>query len=77
MKSDAVITGYSKDGLIFNDGSELKADIILLATGFEMSFGPTIGRILGADVAAQLEEFWGLDEEGEVRGAWKPLGRKL
>ncbi|EGC41655.1 flavin-containing monooxygenase [Histoplasma capsulatum var. duboisii H88] len=74
VKSDAVITGYSKDGFIFNDGSELKADIILLATGFEMSFGPTIARILGADVAAQLEEFWGLDEEGEVRGAWKPLG---
>lgn len=62
---------------MFEDGSELKADIIVLATGFEMSFRPTVARILGADVAAQIEEFWGLDEEGEVRGAWKPIGRKL
>ncbi|KLJ06420.1 hypothetical protein EMPG_10181 [Blastomyces silverae] len=74
VKSGSAISGYSKDGLMFDDGSELKADIIILATGFEMSFRPTVARILGADVAALVEEFWGLDEEGEVRGAWKPIG---
>ncbi|KKZ60411.1 hypothetical protein EMCG_00697 [[Emmonsia] crescens] len=74
VKSDSLIAGYTKDGLMFEDGSELKADIIVLATGFEMSFRPTVARILGADVAAQIEEFWGLDEEGEIRGAWKPIG---
>ncbi|PGH04839.1 hypothetical protein GX51_03326 [Blastomyces parvus] len=74
VKSGSAISGYSNDGLMFDDGSELKADIIVLATGFEMSFRPIVARILGADIAAQVEEFWGLDEEGEVRGAWKPIG---
>ncbi|OJD26871.1 hypothetical protein ACJ73_01735 [Blastomyces percursus] len=74
VKSGSAISSYSEDGLVFDDGSELKADIIILATGFEMSFRPTVERILGADVAARVEEFWGLDEEGEVRGAWKPIG---
>ncbi|EQL30670.1 hypothetical protein BDFG_06926 [Blastomyces dermatitidis ATCC 26199] len=74
VKSGTAISSYSKDGLMFDDGSELEADIIILATGFEMSFRPTVARILGADIAARVEEFWGLDEEGEVRGAWKPIG---
>ncbi|OAX78966.1 hypothetical protein ACJ72_06720 [Emergomyces africanus] len=74
VKSGSLITSYTKNGLMFEDGCELEADIIVLATGYEMSLRPTVARILGTDVAAQIDEFWGLDEEGEVRGAWKPIG---
>ncbi|KAK2805589.1 hypothetical protein FQN50_006104 [Emmonsiellopsis sp. PD_5] len=74
VKSDALIAGYTEEGLIFDDGSELKADIILHATGFETSYRPTIARILGPKTAAQVDDFWGLDHEGEIKGAYKPSG---
>ncbi|KAK2782663.1 hypothetical protein FQN52_000763 [Onygenales sp. PD_12] len=74
VKSDALIAGYTEDGLIFDDGSELKTDIILHATGFETSYRPTISRILGPEIAARVNDFWGLDQEGEIKGAYKPSG---
>ncbi|PGH12145.1 hypothetical protein AJ79_04439 [Helicocarpus griseus UAMH5409] len=74
VKSDSLIAGYTKNGLIFEDGSEVKADVIVLATGYETSFRPTVVRILGANIAAQVEDFWGLDREGEVVGGYKPIG---
>jgi hypothetical protein len=32
-------------------------------------------RILGEEIGEQLEDFWCVDAEGELRGAWKPAGR--
>ena len=32
--------------------------------------------ILGKDVTDVLEDWWGIDEEGELKGAYKPSGRK-
>jgi hypothetical protein len=43
---------YTENGILFDDGTELEADVIVFATGFE-------------------GDFWGLDEEGEIKGAWK------
>ena len=31
--------------------------------------------IVGAEVAEQMDDFWKVDAEGEIRGAWKPVGR--
>ena len=76
MKSDAAISGYTEDGLVFDDGSKLKADVIVLTTGFVGSIRGTIASKLGEDIASQVEEYWGLNSEGEIRGAYKPTGRK-
>lgn len=33
-------------------------------------------EIVGDTVAAKLDEFWGMNEEGELRGLAVPIGRK-
>jgi hypothetical protein len=30
--------------------------------------------ILGPEVGARLKPIWGLDPEGEIRGAWRDVG---
>jgi len=32
--------------------------------------------LFGPEIAGQMGDFWGLDEEGELRGAFKRCGRK-
>lgn len=76
MKSDALPVRYFPDGLVFSDGSELEADAIVFATGFVGTMKDTIRQLFGSNVADRVEDFWGVDEEGEVKGAFKPCGRK-
>jgi hypothetical protein len=43
--------------------------------------GPGIGgaparRILGNDVGDPTDPVWGFDEEGEMRGMWRPTGQQ-
>jgi hypothetical protein len=33
-----------------------------------------VGEFVGPDIKARLSDFWGLDEEGEIRGAYKFSG---
>ncbi|EOD43906.1 putative flavin-containing monooxygenase protein [Neofusicoccum parvum UCRNP2] len=74
MKSNAPPTGYTEDGLLFDDGSHLKADVIVFATGFVGDMRWLAGKLFGPAVFEQLDEFWGLDDEGELKGAFKPSG---
>ena len=67
----------TEDGLLFEDGKEVGADLIVLCTGFDKVFRNDAARIVGRDVAEQMDEFWGTDAEGEIRGHAKPAGRKL
>lgn len=76
MKSDAKAIGFTETGLEFDDGSTLDADIIILATGFEGNMRLAAQDIVGETIGAKLEDWWGVDKEGELRGAWKPIGRK-
>ncbi len=76
VKSDALALEYTEDGLLFTDGTELKADVIVFATGFVGSMKVAIRDMLGSDVADRIEDFWGINEEGEIKGAFKPSGRK-
>ncbi|KAI1990494.1 hypothetical protein LOZ53_001575 [Ophidiomyces ophidiicola] len=74
MKSDSLITAYTEDGLAFSDGSELKADVIVFTTGFVGTIRDDVAKYLGKEIASQVDEYWGLDPEGEIRGAYKPTG---
>lgn len=66
----------TEDGLLFEDGTEIGADLIVLATGFDHVFRNDAARIIGKEAADQMDEFWGVDAEGELRGHAKPAGRK-
>ncbi|KIX97660.1 uncharacterized protein Z520_06438 [Fonsecaea multimorphosa CBS 102226] len=74
IKSDALPTRYTEDGLQFSDGTEIQADVIVYATGFVGNIRQTVYETLGDDVATQVEDFWGLNHEGELLGAFKPSG---
>ena len=62
---------YTENGLGFGDESELAADAIVWATGFKLNLREQIGEMLGKDVAARIDDYWGVDDEGELRGVYK------
>jgi hypothetical protein len=64
------IKKFTEDGLVAEDGSEVKADVVLFATGYGDGREP-IREIIGEEAGAKLAPIWGLDGEGELRSAWK------
>lgn len=76
VKSGILPTSFTKTGLRFEDGSEVEADVIVLATGFRSNLRESVASIIGSSTASHLDDFFGLDAEGEVRGLAKPIGRK-
>lgn len=60
---------------MFGDGTHLKADIIVFATGFVGNMRLQVNQLFGSAIGDQVGDFWGLDDEGELKGAFKPTGR--
>lgn len=75
MKTQRV-KGLTENGLLFEGGEEVRADLIVLCTGFDHDFRKDAARILGPKAADEIDDFYGLDEEGEIRGHAKPAGRE-
>jgi len=71
MQSNALPTHYTSTGLGFSDGTEIPASVIIFSTGFVGNMRTDIARIFGEEVASRADDFWGLDEEGELKGAFK------
>lgn len=71
MKSDAKLTHYTPNGLGFSDGSEIPADLVIFATGFDLNIQNQIEKLFGKDIAEQVGPFSVVDSEGELQGAWK------
>lgn len=72
----AAPTSYTPTGLQFDDGTHLDADVIVFATGFQGNMRYLVEEIFGSEIAEQMGDFWTLDSEGEIKGAFKSLGRK-
>ena len=72
-----VAKALTGDGLLFEDGSEIGADVIVLCTGFDHDFRKAAASIVGPEIADQVDEFYGLSKEGEIRGHARPAGREL
>ncbi|PYI22360.1 flavin-binding monooxygenase-like protein [Aspergillus japonicus CBS 114.51] len=60
-------------GLRFADGSELAADEIVLATGYQ-NMRTQARQIFGDAVADRVGDIWGMDAEGEMRTIWRRSG---
>ncbi|OJD33061.1 flavin-containing monooxygenase [Diplodia corticola] len=67
------IDSFTERGLRLVDGSELEADVVVYATGFVGNVRHAATEIVGEEVGARLEDFWGVDKEGELRGVSKPM----
>jgi hypothetical protein len=55
----------------------LDADVIVFCTGFEHDVRNEAAKIVGQEIGDAVEEYWGLDEEGEIRGVYKCMSCKL
>ena len=73
VKQGQEITEVRPHGLAFTDGTELEADEIVFATGYENMRG-TARKIFGDEIADQVKDVWGFDEEGELRTMWRRTG---
>lgn len=60
-------------GLLLEDGSEIEADEIIFATGYQ-SMRETARKIFGDELVERVNDVWGFDAEGETRGMWRRSG---
>ncbi len=74
------VSEITEDSVIFDDGSELPADVIVYATGFG-SMNGWAADLISQEVADKVGKCWGLGSdtpkdpgpwEGEQRNMWKP-----
>ncbi|KAF2733891.1 flavin-containing monooxygenase [Polyplosphaeria fusca] len=73
VKSGSSPVSFSKTAMKFEDGSEMEADVVVFATGYETNMRVPASELVSADVAEKLDDVWRLDDEAQPRGAWKPI----
>jgi putative flavoprotein involved in K+ transport len=80
LKSGVGVERIGQHSILFTDGSELPADLIVFATGYG-SMDNFAAQLLGKEVANKVGKVWGLGSatrgdpgpwEGEPRNMWKP-----
>jgi hypothetical protein len=71
----STISKINEHSMSFDDGSELEADEIILATGYG-NMQDTAADIFGNEVAEKAGPVWGFDKEGETRGVWRRSGQE-
>ena len=80
LKTKVSVKEIKPKSIEFSDGSELKADLIVYATGYG-SMNGWAAKLISKDVADKVGKCWGLGSnttkdpgpwEGELRNMWKP-----
>lgn len=80
VHSRVSIDHLTEDSVVLTDGTELPADVVVLATGFG-SMNGWVAQIVDQDTADKVGKCWGLGSEtakdpgpweGELRNMWKP-----
>ena len=74
------MTEFTESGIRLDDGAELEADLVVLATGYG-SMNGWAAQLISREVADKVGKCWGLGSdtpkdpgpwEGELRNMWKP-----
>ncbi|KAK4051477.1 hypothetical protein OIO90_004691 [Microbotryomycetes sp. JL221] len=73
LKQGVEVEKLTEKGILFQDGEEIEADIIVLATGYT-SQRETIRRVLSDEIADNIGPCWGMDKQGEIPGVWRNSG---
>ncbi|KAJ6528230.1 FAD/NAD-P-binding domain-containing protein [Mycena vulgaris] len=73
IKQGVEPASYTEDSLVFTDGSSLPADVVVYATSYQ-SIRDNMRALFSDSVIDQTTPLWGIDDEGEVRGAYRPSG---
>jgi putative flavoprotein involved in K+ transport len=84
LKSGVSVKELTKDSVVFDDGTSLKADLVVYATGYG-SMNGWAAEIISKKVADKVGKWWGLGSdtakdpgpwEGELRNMWKPTAQE-
>ena len=84
LKSGVEIECLTEDSVVLNDGTELKADLVVYATGYG-SMNQWAAALISPEVADKVGKCWGLGSgtakdpgpwEGELRNMWKPTAQE-
>ncbi|KAF8875527.1 hypothetical protein BD779DRAFT_1678225 [Infundibulicybe gibba] len=73
IKQGVEISAFKPKSVLFTDGSELLADAVIFSTGYH-NIREDMKSLFGEATINQTGPVWGLDEEGELRGCYKPSG---
>lgn len=80
LKTRVSVAEIKPKSVVFSDGSELKADLIVYATGYGNMNG-WVEKLISPEVAKKIGKVWGVGSnttkdpgpwEGEPRNMWKP-----
>lgn len=84
LRSGIEISHLTEDSVVLADGSELKADLVVYATGYG-SMNQWAAQLISPEVADRVGKCWGLGSgtakdpgpwEGELRNMWKPTAQE-
>jgi putative flavoprotein involved in K+ transport len=84
LRSGVEIERMSEESVVLNDGTELKADLVVYATGYG-SMNQWAAELISPEVADKVGKCWGLGSgtakdhgpwEGELRNMWKPTAQE-
>lgn len=67
------IERFAGDTVVLSGGRNHHYDLVINATGFSNTID-SIRATLGSAVADRCDKIWGMDDEGELNGAWKHCG---
>ena len=73
IKQGQEVKAIKAHSLVFADDSELEADEIIFATGYQ-NMRQTAKKIFGDELADRVHDVWGFDEEGETKAMWRKSG---
>lgn len=73
VKQGVEVKQYVQDGVICTDGSFLRADVVIFASGW-LDSRESLKDIFSTETVEATKAPWGLDEEGELCGCYRPTG---
>lgn len=74
LAQGAGLAGFTTTGIRLEDGRELDADLVVLATGYS-NMRETARRLFGDAVADRLPLVLGIGEDGEIGGLYRRTGQ--
>jgi hypothetical protein len=74
VKSGDAIKRFVENGLEFESGDFLDADLVVLATGYQRDPRIQAEAVVGKEVARSMRISRGLDKDGELDGNMMPVG---
>ncbi|KZT03173.1 FAD/NAD-P-binding domain-containing protein [Laetiporus sulphureus 93-53] len=73
VKQGVEIARFQERQVIFTDESSEDVDLVIFATGY-LDPREDLKQIFGEEIIGSTGPLWGLDDEGEIRGCYRPTG---